>query len=176
MLEPVFGPPRCEIHGRILERDSVPVRYGLIKFRQEYREAQRTQFPHAKPFALGGCRLGPPVKQDVMYCSDCRAAELRWHQENPDFDVPANVVIEIQTARRSLADSVAKRLLRQSQLDRPERAGRFLWIVYRLNLEESVAFDAEKKVYLYPCNDETVTSYPNIKALADALNDRYARK
>ena len=93
-----------------------------------------------RTFIAGGCRLGPPCEKEVLYCPDCRAAETQWKQENPDFNDPSQIFHAVQTDRRDIPDSIAKQLLKQSQLDKPERAGRFLWIVYRLNLEKTVAY------------------------------------
>ena len=110
MLERLLSPKHRKVHGRQLEQGSVPVRYGLIKFRDEYRRAAREHFPHAKNFVLGGCMLGAPREQEVMFCRECRAAESRCHDENPDFDNPSIVHGAITSARRDLPDSLAKRI------------------------------------------------------------------
>ena len=173
MLARLLGPKHCTVHGRPLEREFVPVRYGLIRFREEYRKAATEQFPHTKKFVLGGCRVGRPREQEVMFCPECRAAESRWHEENPDFDDPSNVQNTITIARRDLPDSLAKRILKQSQLEKPERAERYLWIVYRLSLNECIAYNAEQKTYYYPYANCDSQSYSSISDIADALNMKF---
>ncbi len=173
MLERLLGPKRCKVHNRPLEGDSVPVRYGLIKFRDEYRTAQRESFPHAKKFVMGGCRVGPASESPVMFCPDCRAAESVWHDENPDFDDPINVHIAVTLARRDLPDSLSKRMLKRGCLEKPERAGRFLWIVYRLSLSECIAYEAEQKTYHFPFGDNLCHAYQSVSKLANALNTKY---
>lgn len=173
MLERILGAKRCKVHNLPLEQDAVPVRYGLIKSREEYRKAQRESFPRAKKFVMGGCRVGPAREKEVMFCPECRVAESAWHDENPDFDDPINVHVAVTLGRRDLPDSLAKRMLKQSQLEKPERVARFLWIVYRLNLGEVVAYHAEKKSYLYPYTTNESPCYANVEALACTLNERY---
>lgn len=173
MLERILGAKRCKVHDRPLEQDAVPVRYGLIKFREEYRKAQREKFPHAKKFVMGGCRVGPARENEVMFCAECRAAESAWHDENPDFDDPINVHVAVTLARRDLPDSLAKRMLKQSCLEKPEREGRFLWIVYRLNLDECIAYEAEQKTYHFPYGDDQCHAYRSASKLVDALNTKY---
>lgn len=173
MLERLLGPKRCKVHDRPLEQDTVPVRYGLIRFREEYRKAAGNSFPHAKKFVMGGCRVGPPRESEVLFCPECRDAEAKWHEENPDFDDPTNVQVAVTIARRDLPDSLAKRMLKQCCLEKPERAGRFLWIVYRLSLNECIAYEAEQKNYHYPFGDDQCHAYQSASKLAGALNMKY---
>jgi len=173
MLERLLGSKHCKVHDRPLERDSVPVRYGHIRFREEYRVAASESFPHAKKFVLGGCLVGPPREREVLFCPECRDAESNWHEENPDFDDPTNVGVVINIARRDLADSLAKRMLKHGLLEKPERVGRFLWVVYRLNLRECIAYEAEQKNYVYPFRDDQCRTYRSVADLADALNEKY---
>lgn len=176
MLERILSAKRCKVHKCSLEQDAVPVRYGLIKFREEYRQANRESFPHAKKYVMGGCRVGPEREKEVMFCPECRAAESVWHEENPDFDDPTNVHIAVTLARRDLPDSLAKRLLKQSQLENPERVARFLWIVYRLSLDEVIAYNSEHKLYLYPFADEDSPRFAKLERLAEALNEEHGSK
>jgi hypothetical protein len=173
MLERQLRPKHCKVHGRQLEQDSVPVRYGLIKFREEYRRAASEHFPHAKKFVLGGCQLGAARQQEVMFCPECRAAESRWHDENPDFDDPSVVHGAVTSARRDLPDSLAKRILKQSQLEKPERVARVLWIVYRLSLNECIAYNAERRTYYYPYGNPDSRSYSSVSGVAGALNVKF---
>jgi len=174
MLERFLGPKHCKVHDRSLERDSVPVRYGLIKFREEYQKAAREQFPPCQKFIPGPCRVGPSRERQVMFCPDCRSAESRSHEENPDFDDPVNVHVAVQNARRDLPDFLVKRLLKQSQLKNPEHADRYLWIVYRLRLHKSVPYNAEQQTYAYPYGEEEPTTFSSIEELARVLNEAYA--
>lgn len=171
MLGRLLGPKRCKVHGNTLEEGTAPVRYGLIRLRPDYRNAKREGFPNSWSFVLGGCRVGNRREANVFFCPECRAAESEWTEANPDFDRPAVVAIAIQTARRDLPDSLAKRLLRQSQVEKPERAGYRLWVVYRLNLHECVVYNSERRTYVHPFGSDSATEYPSVDALSDALND-----
>ena len=123
---------------------------------------------------LGGCVVGPQSKreEEVLYCPDCREAEARWNEGHPDFDVPVKVLGAVQAARRDLPGSAAKSLLRESQLSEPEPVGRFLWIVYRFSSGETVAYNAETRVYLYPYVGEQSPTHADVAALASVLNER----
>ncbi|MBX9653489.1 hypothetical protein K2Y11_07690 [bacterium] len=147
--------------------------YGLYRFRKEYLQAEPLQFPHARKFVLGGCLVGPPRRQEVTYCPECRKAESRWHEENPDFNDPAIVLNAVTLDRRALPDSLAKRILKQSQLETPERVASYLWIVYRINLYECVAYDAERKRYHYPFRDANSEWHGTISDVVNALNSNY---
>jgi hypothetical protein len=108
-----------------------------------------------------------------MFCSECRAAESRWHEENPDFDDPTNVQVAVTTSRRDLPDSLAKRILKQSVLEKLERTDQYLWIVYRLGLNECIAYNSEMKTYYYPYGSCDSRSYSSVSDLADALNTKF---
>ncbi len=169
----LFRTTRCRIHDRELEQDTVQVRYGLIRFRGEYLAAKKTQFPHAKLFVMGGCRVGTKESQDVAYCPDCREAENRWNTENPDFDTHAVVSVAVQTQRRSLANSLGKRILRQAALEKPERLQKYQWIVYRISLNESVMYHSLDKTYAFPYATDDSQQFSDIKLLADHLTSRF---
>lgn len=151
----------------------MPVRYGLIRFRPEYLEAQRMSFPHAKTFVLGGCLIGSKKTAEVRYCRDCREAEQRWHEENPDFNDPQNVIRAVENARRDLPDSLGKRILRQSQLPRPERNGQWSWRVYQIGLEECVYFDTKARVYTHVDVSDNQATFDDAASLVDFLNNKY---
>lgn len=170
MLKRFFRLNHCAVHDCPLQCDSVPIRYGLIKLRDEYRRAVKREFPHAKTFVLGGCRVGPPRNENVMYCPECRAAESKWNQENPDFDDPAKVKQAIESDRRDLPDSLAKRLLRQSQTENPERTNEYRWIVYRLTLDECIACNSQSRAYEYPYLKHNSRCYQSIRDLAATLD------
>gem|GEM_PF-3194884 len=173
MPERLFHAKRCKVHERPLERDTVPVRIGLIRFRAEYREAARVSFPHASNFVLGGCRIGSATEKEVLFCPECREAEAKWREDHPDFDCPNDVYRVVAAACRDLPDSLAKRILRQGLLSKPEKAGRYLWIVCRLKLTESVAYDAEKRRYQFPFGSQQCQSYGSVLKLARAINTMY---
>ncbi len=109
-----------------------------------------------------------------MFCLECRAAESKWHQENPDFDAPANVEQAIESHRRDLPDSLAKRLLKQSRTEKPERASGHLWVVYRLTLDECIAYNSESRTYHCPYSKHDCRCYQNVGDLVDALNAKFA--
>jgi hypothetical protein len=82
------GPERrCEVHGRVLREDSVPICYGLIVKLERFRKAQRQLFPNARTFLLGGCVVGrtSPKRARVRYCSACRAAQDHYCAPAPEI-------------------------------------------------------------------------------------------
>src|ERR1039458_2635035 len=49
--------PKCPVHGTVMWRGSVPIRYGLVMFSAsglEYREARTSLFPNCDDAVLGG--------------------------------------------------------------------------------------------------------------------------
>jgi hypothetical protein len=77
---------RCEVHGIVLETDTVPIAYGLYRFDESERDARKKDFPNACSFVLGGCVIRPssPRYQTVEFCPTCRAAERAWFEEHPE--------------------------------------------------------------------------------------------
>jgi hypothetical protein len=83
MLGELFG--KCSVHKvRLLEAE-VKVRYGLIRFPEDYLGAKKHFFPNAHSFVLGGCRVSPtnPKVRKVRYCPRCREGEKAWHEAHP---------------------------------------------------------------------------------------------
>ena len=62
-----------------MERDTVPVIYGLRIAPKEYREACGG-FPNVNRNSWGGCVLyeDSPTSEAVLYCKSCRKAEAEW--------------------------------------------------------------------------------------------------
>ncbi len=169
----LFTKKRCRIHGRDLRPDNVPIRYGLIRLPSNLRTAQRRLFPNANTSVLGGCRVGPKKFRDIFYCPDCRAAESKWREENPEFDTRSAVYISVQSQRRELPDTLGKQILRQSELKSPERAARYQWIVYRISLDQLVLYNSRDKTYTFPHGASGARSFSNVQELADHVTDRF---
>jgi hypothetical protein len=125
LFHALLRPNTCRVHGGRLEAGSAPIRYGLIRLDKQYLRAQKTSFPNAKSFLLGGCRVGTHVTADVRFCPECRKAREAWCLENPQFNRPGPVFFTVQRSRRDLLDSPGKRALCRSQLSRPEPQGEF---------------------------------------------------
>jgi hypothetical protein len=166
----------CPIHSCQLEEGSVPLRYGLIRLRPDYLQAQKTYFPYAKTFMLGGCMIGPQKTATVRFCHECRRAEQSWNDENPDFNDPAAVGLAVETARRDLPDSMGKRILRQSQLQCPEREGQWSWCVYRIALQECVYFESRLKVYTHVDSLYNQSTFSDVKALVEFLDRKFGQQ
>jgi hypothetical protein len=77
-----LGNKLCEVHGEELKLDTVPIHYGLIRFKPDYSKARETQFPHANSSLLGGCVVREETKAEVLYCTKCREAESAWRREH----------------------------------------------------------------------------------------------
>jgi hypothetical protein len=81
----LFKKKTCEVHGQLLEEDEVPLRYGLFRFTEEYRKAQKELFPNANSFKLAGCRIDEANNKKTTitkYCSVCRQNEKEWRSKN----------------------------------------------------------------------------------------------
>jgi len=92
-------PTKCTRHGCNLERDLVPVVYGLVLPRRgpifkrllvflhltepdDYLEACKRVFPFAYSVAFGGCIIQEYPKEEVFYCRLCREREVRWKRDH----------------------------------------------------------------------------------------------
>lgn len=82
---------KCEIHGKLFERDRVEIIYGLTILRKGYLEAEQKLFPHANIIKYGGCVIEndaltegqtSPTSAEVLYCPKCRLAHKKWSLEN----------------------------------------------------------------------------------------------
>ncbi len=75
----------CPVHCEPFKRDSVPVKYGLIRYSDEYIAAKYAGFPWSASSVNGGCVVSPDSPKDryVEYCQQCRANEAMWHEEHP---------------------------------------------------------------------------------------------
>ncbi len=173
MLEWLLGSKRCKVHDRELLSGTATTSYGRVLIPADYKEAAKQVFPHARSFVVMGrpgvCRR---AETNVLYCPECRKAEAEWHRHNPDWNRPSSVFLSVQTERRCLPNSAAKRLLHSSQLREPEQAARYVWIVYRLSSEALIAYDSENHKYLYPYTTSDSPGYANVEALAEALGKK----
>lgn len=75
---------KCKVHGTALKNGTVPIRYGFPAGPPVgYFEAERSLFPNAKSFMIGGCLVGNnKSSQRVRYCPECREAESAWTSQN----------------------------------------------------------------------------------------------
>ncbi|MFL6229055.1 MAG: energy transducer TonB [Pyrinomonadaceae bacterium] len=86
----------CRVHGELLRKDEVEIRYGLLGFAPGYEKAEEKLFPNANFFVGGGCvietevdpctgeeRQSSPQRAEVLYCPKCRLAESLWHRKHP---------------------------------------------------------------------------------------------
>jgi hypothetical protein len=79
------GKTRCEVHGRKLLEDVVPIRYGFGILQAGTHEARTTRFPNANSSVWRGCVVGPSSEARVLYCPDCRDSEGEW-AESPTVE------------------------------------------------------------------------------------------
>ena len=69
----------CEVHGRPLRLDIVPIQYGIAGCNVGANGDSR-KFPNARVCYSGGCVFGPQRWAEVAYCDKCRAA---YYWANP---------------------------------------------------------------------------------------------
>lgn len=174
MLERLLGPKRCRVHDRELLDGKAVIQYGRVLIPKDFQEAAKKAFPHANSFVVMG-RGGWDRKTEanVLYCPDCRETEVAWRRENPDWNRASSVFLTVQTNRRDLSNSTVKQMLRDSQLSDPEQVARYLWVVYRIGSEAVIAYNSEKKSYLFPFATAESPSYANVEALVEALNEKF---
>jgi hypothetical protein len=72
----------CKLHNEQLRDDSIPVVYGLRRFRPGFHDARKNQFPFANSSVNGGCILGSTLPVLTRYCPTCRQAESTWWKEH----------------------------------------------------------------------------------------------
>ena len=169
----MFRKKYCSLHGFELRLAVAPIRYGLIRLRPTYRDAKRATFPNARSYVLGGCRVGKQKTREVAYCPKCREVEAEWLLVKPDFDTASAVSVAVQTQRRDLPDSLGKRILKQGEIDSPERLRQFHWIVYRITLEDSVMYHSRDKTYTYIWGTDQKEEFPDALQLAKFLTCEY---
>ncbi|MDQ2856159.1 MAG: energy transducer TonB [Acidobacteriota bacterium] len=86
----------CKIHRAPLQKDTVRIQYGLMSFKPGYWKAEEKLFPNDNSVAYGGCVLETqidictgkeiqlsPKYADVLFCSACRLAALKWSKSHP---------------------------------------------------------------------------------------------
>jgi hypothetical protein len=73
--------PKCPVHGSVMWRGSVPIKYGLVRFSAsglQYREARTSLFPNCDDGELGGCVVRSQQTQPKNICRTCNAARVAW--------------------------------------------------------------------------------------------------
>jgi hypothetical protein len=72
----------CEVHQVKLQKDVVPISYGLMSSPDfQYLNAQKNLFPHSRQKFNGGCVIDEYRYAEVLYCEQCRKAEKQWRPE-----------------------------------------------------------------------------------------------
>src|SRR5215813_11958971 len=73
----------CEVHGDILEKDVVPVKYGLKVIFPDEIEDREKLFPNSNKEISGGCIITEESENysEVLYCKSCRKVEEQYEQE-----------------------------------------------------------------------------------------------
>jgi hypothetical protein len=76
--------PKCRFHGDVLQRESVPICYGLIRLdapqvQYKYLMAKDSLFPNCNDPVLGGCcvDLDKPTTLKNL-CQRCNTAQTAW--------------------------------------------------------------------------------------------------
>jgi len=72
----------CVVHGIELNRDVVPIVYGLVRLNSNEIRAREDLFPNARSSVSGGCIVEDESEMRVNYCSECRKAEAEWKHEH----------------------------------------------------------------------------------------------
>ena len=76
----------CHIHGGELQKGVTEIRRGMPSSGPPagYFEAQNELFPNSKSFDIGGCLVGPGLKDErsARFCPECREAERTWSSEH----------------------------------------------------------------------------------------------
>jgi hypothetical protein len=90
------GKPFCKVHHEYLKTDIIKITYGLEDRKPEREEAEANLFPNSNRIVQGGCF--PELKrfQCVLYCSQCRHAEIQWGSK-PHPSVPFEEVVINET-------------------------------------------------------------------------------
>ena len=77
-------PSRCEAHGVLLVRTTVPVSYGLFPVDERAAamyHVRMTLFPHAQDWLNPSCRVGGPSRAVIYVCPECQVARHQWESE-----------------------------------------------------------------------------------------------
>lgn len=72
----------CEVHQTKLQKDVVPIAYGLFMPSLGCLEAKKPLFPHSSQIFKGGCVVKKQRYAEVLYCTECREAEEVWSKTN----------------------------------------------------------------------------------------------
>ncbi len=74
----------CEVHQVKLQKDVLPISYGLMSMPDfEYLNARKALFPHSTQSVNGGCVVEKYRYAEVLYCEQCRKAEKQWRPVAP---------------------------------------------------------------------------------------------
>ena len=73
----------CELHREPLQKDVVPIVYGLVSFPPDERKALKDLFPNSCMLYYAGAVVRRPVRARIKFCPKCRAAEVKWRRNRP---------------------------------------------------------------------------------------------
>ena len=75
----------CPVHKRQMRVIRAPIAYGMpLILRSDPSPALRqAEFPFARNYWLGGCRVGPYTEAKIYICLDCQRAEKQWRKTHP---------------------------------------------------------------------------------------------
>jgi hypothetical protein len=86
---PLYDRAICEVHHCKMQRELVPVTYGMLGYLYTPEEL-KTLFPHHQEFVAGGC-LGGDRKTDRLFaCRKCKATYANWLKINARRAYSAN--------------------------------------------------------------------------------------
>jgi hypothetical protein len=103
----------CPVHGDLLHEDNVLIRYGLIRYQDDYLSARNSLFPNSKFFILGGCVRRDEIWHKVMYCPVCREQHLAWctanHREEglPPSKAEVEAAIQYQLGNPNFSGTIS---------------------------------------------------------------------
>jgi hypothetical protein len=64
----------CEVHHVKMERQTVPIHYGLWNYPDGYLEAKAIYFPHGWEYVNGGCFVQKQKEMQIYVCPQCKKA------------------------------------------------------------------------------------------------------
>ncbi len=73
--------PKCSVHGTVMWRGSVPIRYGLVRFSDsglQYLTARDSLFPNCDDAVPGGCVVRSQQTVPKNICPTCNATRDAW--------------------------------------------------------------------------------------------------
>src|SRR6266700_2513515 len=73
-MRPSSDGATCEVHHVKMERQTVPIHYGLMGYPEGYLEAKAIYFPHGWEYVNGGCLVRKQKEMQIDVCPQCKKA------------------------------------------------------------------------------------------------------